>query len=43
MYPPNLFYFYYTGENEGYGGRTVKGVGVMKDKDLKFEEAEVFK
>ena len=30
--------FYYTGENEVEGVRKVYGVGVMKDKEVQFEE-----
>ena len=35
-----MFCFYCNGETEDYWGREVKGVGVMKDKELKVEEIE---
>lgn len=35
------FYTFINGENEGYGGKKVEGVGGMKDKALNLEEIEV--
>jgi hypothetical protein len=35
-----IYFYYYNGESEGYGGKKVEGVGVMQDKEVKLEEIE---